>query len=123
MAGRGRPGNKRFASIPRGVGSCVYAAQLSNGLVKVGFSRNPRTRMGHLVWQVRRQFNSELTAFYVGEPLPAPALRGIWTESAVLRRLATIGTPIAGAREFFRDVRFGVAVTLVRQMTRAQQAA
>jgi hypothetical protein len=121
---RGRPVvATRFDSVPYKAGEhCVYALKLANGLVKVGFSRNPRSRLKHLEWQVRRQFNCEFTSFYVGEPVPQDyKVRAVWVESAVLKRLATIGTPIPGSREFFRDVGFGVAVTLVRQMTRAHQ--
>ena len=63
--------NAAFEVIPRHFDGCVYAVQLSNGVVKVGFSRNPRTRMCSLSDQVRRKFGVRLTKFHVGDNLPA----------------------------------------------------
>jgi hypothetical protein len=121
MAKRGRP--EKYSAFPRGV-NCVYAAQLKNGLVKVGFSRNPRTRMESLRWQVRRQFRSEVIAVFLSDALPDSwPMRVSLAEKAVLRRLAGIGTTVAGTNEFFMHVPFGLAVTLIRQMTRVQQLA
>lgn len=120
MAARGRPPlpqHARFAVIPRGFDGCVYAAELGNGLVKVGFSANPRTRMTSLSKYARRVFGVSLQRFHVGANLPKRVAAR--AETNTLRRLNRIATPLAGTKEYFAGLRFGDAVNLVNQMTRA----
>jgi hypothetical protein len=110
---------QRFHSIPRFFSGCVYAAEFSNGLVKVGFSRNPRTRMGTLVNQVRRQFKSEIVRYHIGADL-GHDLQATRAEQDLLRRVGRIGTPLKGSCEVFRNLPFPVAANLINQLSRRQ---
>lgn len=110
------PQNRRFASIPRGFDGCIYAAELSNGLLKVGFSRNPRTRMGALAKQVRREFGAQIARFHVGDDMAERA--AIRAEMSLIKRIGRLGVVVPGRVEFFQHVAFGAAVTLVRQLSR-----
>lgn len=109
------PRYARFECVPRIGGSCLYAVLLSNGIVKVGFSRNPRTRMASLSRQVCREFGADVVSFRVGRALPR--LTAAAMERDLLRRLRAIGTVIEVRAEFFQHVRFGQAKTLVQQIS------
>ena len=105
----------RYAAIPREYDGCVYAVEFTNGIVKVGHSRNPRTRMDSLANQVRRKYGARFARFYIGRDIPAKVAAK--TEREVLRRLSGMGNNIAKTTEFFTGIRFGVAVNLIRQMS------
>lgn len=111
----------RFHQIPRVFGGCVYAAELSNGLVKVGFSRNPRTRMGSLVTQARRIFGAEIVRFHIGVDMRASA-QAIRAEREVLVRASRIGSPCKESQEFFGNLPFPVAANLIDQLSRREYA-
>jgi hypothetical protein len=114
MATRGRPlgpRNTRFAAIPRAFNGCIYAAQFSNGIVKVGYSRNPRTRMSTLSNQARRIFASELVAWHIGPDMPS--LRARYAEMELIRRMTEIAPPLDGRIEYFERVDYECACELV----------
>jgi hypothetical protein len=114
------PRNARFSGIPRSFDACIYAVELTNGLVKVGFSRNPRTRMTSLRAQVARVFGADIARFHIGVDLPLRA--AVRAEGAALIRIGRIGTVVCGHKEFFTGVCFGAAVTLVSQVSRRAAA-
>jgi hypothetical protein len=105
----------RFGSLRHG--ACVYVAELSNGLVKVGYSQNPRTRLGSLSAQARRRFRADVTRWHVG-----PAFNregdGRYAEALTLARMSRIATPVNGAAEFFHGARFEIARQLCEQLSR-----
>jgi hypothetical protein len=67
--------SKRFYNIPRVFDGCVYAAELKNGMVKVGFSKNPRTRIHSLLNQVKRKYNADLRNYHVSPNLTVKQAR------------------------------------------------
>lgn len=105
----------RFSAIPRKFDGCVYVAELKNGLVKVGFSRNPRTRMGSLANEVKRKYRTTLQRWHVSQNIPCHRF-ALLMESVVISRMGRIGTACNGTQEYFQNVAFGAAVTLVNQM-------
>ena len=106
----------RFNGIPRFYNGCVYVAELKNGLVKVGYSKNPRTRLQSLATQVKDIFRSEINRFYIGPDIDAASARD--AEIRTLARLRGIAPQAKGVTEYFSDVGFGAVVTLASQMTR-----
>ena len=108
-----KPANARFAMLPRRCSGCVYAAELSNGLVKVGFTENPRNRMTMLAREVAGSFGADLARFHVGADITR---RGaIAAEQTLIQRLGEVADVVPGRREFFSGVAFGVAVDLVER--------
>jgi len=112
---------ERFCEIPRFYSGCVYAAELTNGIVKVGFSRNPRTRMGTLVLQARRMFGADIARFHIGLDMTEPR-QALQAERELLTRVSKIGAPCKGSREFFRNLPFPVAANLINQLSRREYA-
>ncbi len=106
-----------YMAIPRRFNSCIYAAELKNGVIKVGFSRNPRTRMCTLAVEVKRNLRSAILRWHISPNIP-DAKTGRNAEAALLARMRQIGNVLAGRQEYFKDVSFGAAVTLVNQMAR-----
>ena len=111
--------NALFASAPRWVSgfAWVYAAHLSNGVVKVGFSCNPRTRMTTLSAFTRKHFASEIVAFQVSDMLPEGHARK--AEDDLIRLVGGMGAVVPGHVEFFDRVHFPAAADLVRQVKAA----
>jgi hypothetical protein len=105
------PANARFASIPRGYSGCIYVCELTNGIVKVGFSRNPRTRMVSLARQVRRQFAADIARFFIGADMSTR--EAIRAESAALVCMRKIAPAVPGYLEFFTGITFDSARAVV----------
>lgn len=112
---------ERFHQIPRFYSGCVYAAELTNGVVKVGFSRNPRTRMGTLVLQARRLFGADVARFHIGLDMTEPK-QALRAERELLTRASRIGSTCKGSREFFSNLPFPVAANLIDQLSRREYA-
>lgn len=109
----------RFAGIPRDFKGCVYVAELTNGVVKFGFSRNPRTRMGSLVNEVRRRYRCDVSRFQIGSDF-VDSRQATRAEQELISRAARIGSPFRGRKEFFCHIKFPVAVNLVKQISRRE---
>lgn len=107
----------RYLDIPRCFTGCVYAAELSNGLVKVGFSRNPRTRMASLAGEVRRSFGARICRYYISRNLAVRTAAD--AEARVLERLRRLAAPLKGKQEYFDNLSFGAATTLIQQVVTA----
>jgi len=105
---------KRFGDIPRVYEGCVYAVEMSNGVVKVGSSRNPRTRMETLMYQVRSKYGCGVVRFFIGRDIPYRNATVV--ERKVICVLGRMGNPLPRTKEFFVNVRFGDAVNVIRQM-------
>lgn len=113
--------NRRFLVVPRCVDGSVYVAELANGMVKVGQSLNPRTRMESLAYYVRKRMHSSITRFYV--VCDVGSKRCFKIEKEALRKVRRIAT-LAHGTEFFSNVSFEAAAQIVdqvaRQLTRSQ---
>lgn len=105
------PANKRFRVIPRDFDGCVYVAEMDNGLIKVGFSRNPRTRLQSLAKDMRRRLKTDVCRFKVSKDMDCRDAAA--AESQALRLIRKIGKQRPGTFEYFTDVSFAVAVNLV----------
>lgn len=107
----------RFESIPRGYEhGCLYVAELANGLVKVGMSGNPRTRLVKLDDAVRRDFDCELLRVYIG-PEIASRRKLILAELALIRRMKAEGQAVPRRIEFFSGVGFERAQALAQAVS------
>lgn len=109
--------NAQFNVIPRGFKGCIYVAEMKNGLVKVGFSQNPKTRLRSLSYQVGRVYGTEINRFHICKDAGRREARR--AETFALNRLREIGNQFPDTLEFFTGVHFGSAVNLANQMTRA----
>lgn len=117
----GRPASPvtaRFTHVGR-QRNCVYLLELSNGLVKVGFSNNPRTRLGKLalIWN-RKGVQIERYEVFVGQQ------RGRWfdpqkRELKSIKALHQIAPAIPGHREYFDAISFDSALATVRSILEA----
>lgn len=98
-------------SIPYGLGACVYAAEMENGIVKIGFSENPRTRMGALSSEAIRVFGTKMNKFYVSHIVVKRVGRDM--ERSVLTAARALSATHAKKKEFFYELPFDVAVSLI----------
>lgn len=109
------PHNRRFLVIPpkfqRGA---VYAAELENGIVKVGYSRCPRHRMVLLSHEAKREFAADIARFYIGPDLVDR--RPYNVETHLIGLAAGLAPTVEGRNEFFRGLSFEVAVALIKAL-------
>jgi len=114
--------NRRdFAMLPGAPfsGGHLYVAQLTSGVVKVGSTRNPRLRMESLHDKFRRERRPGLARVAVADIGDAYPFR--W-EAELIRRVHRVGNRVRG-REWYADIAFGQAVTMLKQVQRAAVAA
>jgi hypothetical protein len=106
-----------FSVIPRWEHdkAIVYAVLLSNGIVKVGFSRNPRVRLGLLNNQCRHQFQAGIDRFHIGRRLCDGEARRV--EHRLIERMTEVAKPVGTHREFFADASYEIAVSLVDELS------
>jgi hypothetical protein len=85
----------------------VYAAEFSNGVIKVGFSTGVSYRMRNVVAHARKLFGRDLrlVSVYVS-PKQKTTTLARRAEFRVLHAMRDCGTPVQGAGEFF----FGVSM-------------
>jgi hypothetical protein len=103
-------------------GATVYVAELSNGAVKVGFSRNPRGRLYAVQTYARRHFRSHITRWHVSRVMKLDG-DARYLERLMHSRLARIGQPLRGFGEYFLHARFEVARQLCDQLGRCMPKA
>lgn len=121
---RGRPfkADAHFTHVGR-ASSSVYIAGMSNGMVKIGFSDNPRTRLGSLNSDSVRRFGCSVVHFHVYEGIGAAVIipaacnsdsgRARAIEARCLNLLAAIGEPCAPSTEYFKGVDYFAAKALI----------
>ena len=85
----------------------LYAAEFKNGVIKIGITRSPRSRLMGLATRF-----GPIARQYVGSKHAC----GYWAERQVYERLAGIGQVFRG-REWFVGVRFEIARQLVEQIS------
>ena len=88
----------------QGRGQWLYAAQFEGGMVKVGATRNPRTRAR----QLQRQVGRLISAIQVRKL--AQDCRLYEEERAAIARVSSFAVPVPGRREFFQGLAFADAV-------------
>lgn len=111
-----------LANISR-MRSSVYLARMTNGMVKAGFTDNPRTRIASLSCFARRKYGcavAEVRVFDgIGLKRHIPGTRphaygcGRHIEARCLEILNTLGTACAPSREFFTGVDYEEALRLI----------
>ena len=109
---------RRFAEVVHA--PCVYAVELSNGIVKVGASSSARGRMMSLQAQVKRAYRAELGRFFI---MPRATVKAAYEfETLAVHRLEQLAEPIPGRREFFAGIGFDEAVRVLRSVARATRS-
>lgn len=120
---RGRPlgpHGEQFASVSNDANS-IYLCELTNGLIKVGFSNAPQRRLIGLSrqWGDRGARISRFQVF-VGEKTPNFFLRDpLGNEKRAIHALCAIASPIHGHREYFAGIPFDAALAAVAQAVSA----
>lgn len=110
--------NRRFAALPKC--PCVYAGELSNGVVKIGYSRTARYRIQSLAQDVKRRMGADLLRFHIiSKPTARAAYRA---EAALIRALSLRAESAPGTLEFFPNVRFEDVVRLMNAVCVRQPA-
>lgn len=107
---------RRFADLPHT--PCVYVAELSSGMVKIGASSSARARMMSLRAELLREHGAELQRFHV--VVRATIKAAYETETRIVAALASAGIPAPGRREFFGGITFEHAVSLVDAVCRGE---
>lgn len=120
--GRPHTSGAPFSSASRAHAS-VYLCVLTNGMVKVGFTNNPRTRLTSFHTEARRNFGEGVDRFVVfdragwGRGVVSTShaeKRARLIERLSIKRLAFIGSAVAPYTELFNGVDFGCACEAVR---------
>jgi hypothetical protein len=110
--------NLQFQHVPMGRGyhdRYLYAIELCNGVVKVGHTYQPRQRLRHHNLSFMRD-GLRIRRFVI-EPTQ---LRSHENERELLDRLRRLGRVLPDRLEMFEGVRFGQAVTLIKQIARRE---
>lgn len=111
------PQTRRFAHLPHA--PCVYAAELSTGLVKVGRSSSARARMMSLRNEVALHHGAQLQRFRIVERASEASASA--TELRLIKALAAIGERIPGRAEFFSGVSFEEAADALDRVSAPSQ--
>ena len=123
-AQRGRPPKTtgQFINVSRETGS-VYLAGMSNGMVKVGVSNNPRTRLEALSRECSRRFGGRVVQFHVYDGIGAVASipsarqtassRARAIESRCINLLSAVGRQRPPTLEYFEGIDYCAAKALV----------
>lgn len=102
---------RRFADVEHA--PCVYAAELSTGIVKVGTGGSARARLMSLANEVKREHGAELCRFSVVTKRTAKA--AFEAETRLVHTLERIARPLPGRREFFSGISFAAAVRAMKK--------
>lgn len=105
------PNTRRFADLPHK--PCVYIAELSTGVVKVGASNSARARLMSLASELKRLHGAALGRY---EIFPRATPKAAYElETCCVRVLAERATSLPGRREFFTGISFDHAINVVRE--------
>lgn len=122
----GRPANtgNRFNKVSRAHAS-VYIAGLSDGMVKVGFTDNPRTRLESVDGTSFKRFGCRIVEFHVYESVgalpgitpsyrnPRARQRALKIEAMCISSLCAVGTRRAPMLEYFDGISYEAAKAVV----------
>jgi predicted GIY-YIG superfamily endonuclease len=103
----------KFPHVRVGDGPLVYVAEFSNGVIKVGFTANARTRLSSLATQARGIFGAlDVEQMHVTEKFSNSAAARS-AEFTSLQRIEQVATRVEGRGEYFTGISFDEAVRLV----------
>jgi hypothetical protein len=103
--------------MPLAQDPCVYAAQLANGLVKVGYTAAAKNRMFCLSGEIKRRFGSVIERFQI---VPrATCMAAHRAERKALAKLREEFATVPGTTEYFSGLDFDVAVSVLHAACRA----
>jgi hypothetical protein len=106
----------KHGHLPFGI-RCLYAAELANGIVKVGLTRNPRGRIPTLHSHARIRFGAEVVRHELSAPFPENNNHLLWgAEQALLNALRRIAHEDSDHGEYFRGIAFDVVLVLMEQV-------
>lgn len=121
---RGRPVKTtgQFINVSRTPAS-VYVAGMSNGMVKVGFSDNSRTRLSSLNSTSMRLFGGIVVQLHVYDGVGVAAVlrtpcctassRARAIEARCIKILAAVGRQVAPTLEYFEGIDYASAKALI----------
>jgi hypothetical protein len=102
--------------------SSIYIVGMSNGMVKVGFSDNPRTRLEVLDTEVSRRFGCRVTALHIYYGIGSATDIGTksWTakcrakaiEAMCISGLSAFGKSVTNTFEYFDGIGYDNAKTI-----------
>lgn len=103
---------RRFADVVHA--PCIYVAELSTGVLKVGASGSARARMMSLANEVKREHGAEIERFHI---VPRATFKAAYeTETRLIDLLMDKGAEVVpGRREFFRGTTFKAAKALCKR--------
>lgn len=93
----------------------LYVVEFSNGIVKIGRTESPRKRVTQLNRDAAR-IGARVTRCTSIDAINGQA--AYWAEKRFIDRMTRIANPCRRTLEFFSHTRYGVAVTLLRQVAR-----
>lgn len=102
---------QRFADLPHE--PCVYVAELSTGVVKVGCSTSARARLMALASEVKREHGAELQRFQVFVRKSYKA--AFEAETKVVYLFREVAKAVAGRREFFTGISYSKAKAIASE--------
>lgn len=102
---------RRFAEVAHA--PCVYAAELSGGVVKVGATSSARSRLMSLANEVRRGLGVEIGRFAVS--MKGTTKAAYEAEARLVLRVAQIASSLPGRREFFVGISFDALSLLLQE--------
>jgi hypothetical protein len=98
-----------FPHVPMAFKHCLYVIELETGVVKIGYTGNPRARIHALGQQIRREFKTKMVRAHFGADLGGEG-RGRTLEMDFIRAVASRAQPLPGRLEFFTGIDFDTAV-------------
>lgn len=122
MPGRGNTRKRedtirgKFPNVKLGSGPVVYVAEFDNGIVKVGFTCNARSRLSMLQTEVRRLFGETSVArVHVTPAFESSAAARRAEDRAVSKITAVAQCAKERCIEYFRGITFDEAVRVVSE--------
>ncbi len=114
MGRRKGPIRLRFSTL-EDQNNCVYLAEFSNGVVKVGFTNSPRNRLARIEWSLRhRGIHIARFQVFAGRQTCGVTVDPQGRELKAIQALHRVTTPIVGHREYFDSITYDAALVVVR---------
>ena len=110
-------GTGKFSHLPRWDHGCIYVAEISNGLVKVGMTLQPYSRMHNLNQSCRTKYDAAISRCHIGPHIGLKRTKLLRAEDRLIGKVRWLGSRIVGTREYFTGVPFDVVVALVDKIS------
>ncbi len=105
---------RRFAVLPKYRGFWIYAAELSNRMVKIGCTTQPRTRMLSLQKKVKRDLGADILNVHV---VPTE-WNHYGAEEHLIKRMRILGRPVGKTFEYFTHIQFSDVVEHLKDVAK-----